>query len=135
MKNFVLAAVVMLFLVSCSGSNDIISEKKMVKVLADIHLTDGVLDNYRYTMNRYQNPDSLYLYKVAFERNDVTREEFIRSLQYYSQYPKRLDRIYTEVINRLSALRQETQDNLEKEMKKKGGKSSAPDSLKRTMPR
>lgn len=107
----------------------------MVKVLADIHLTDGVLDNYRYTMNRYQNPDSLYLYKVAFERNDVTREEFIRSLQYYSQYPKRLDRIYTEVINRLSALRQETQDNLEKEMKKKGGKSAAPDSLKRTMPR
>ena len=121
MKNYILAIAIALVVGACSNSSNVISEKKMVSVLADIYLTDGTMDTYRYGMNKYQNIDSLYLYKTAFERNGVTREEFVASFQYYARSPKVMDNIYTQVVNKLSALQQETMAISEKEHKKKQG--------------
>lgn len=89
----------------------------MASILRDIHISDAVLNNQRYTQNTFENLDSLYLYKDVFERNDVTRDEFIYSLQYYSKYPRRLDEIYTMVVNDLSSQQAKMREDMEKKGK------------------
>lgn len=107
-----------LFLSSCGSDKGVISESKMADVLRDIHMTDGVLNTYRYNLNRYVNVDSVYLYKSVFQKNKITRDEFIKSLQFYAKYPKRMDRIYTMVVDDLSTYQQEKKEEYEKSAKK-----------------
>ena len=126
---FFLAAVL---LASCShDKSNVISENKMANVLRDIHMVDGTLNTYQYSMNKFQNTDSLYVYKMAFDKNKVTRQEFIKSLEYYSKYPKKMDRIYTAVINELSSQQQNIMEELQK--KHKADSIKASDSLKRSI--
>lgn len=97
----------------------------MACILRDIHITDAVLNTHRYSQNGFQNIDSLYLYKAVFEKNNVSRDEFIHSLQYYSKYPRKLDEIYTMVVNDLSSKQAKMREDTEKQAKK-GMKNTRP---------
>ena len=114
MKKVLLIIAIAIALASCSNDSQVLSKKKMACILRDIHIADAVLNIQRYSQNNLQNVDSLYLYKDVFEKNDVSRDEFIHSLQYYSKYPRRLDEIYTMVVNDLSAKQTKMRENMEK---------------------
>ena len=113
MKKLLLIIAAAVALASCSDNDTVISQGKMASILRDIHISDAVLNTQRYTQNTFENLDSLYLYKDVFEKNDVTREEFVHSLQYYSKYPRRLDEIYTMVVNDLSAQQAKMREDME----------------------
>lgn len=114
MKKVLLIIAIAIALASCSNDSQVLSKKKMACILRDIHIADAVLNTQRYSQNNLQNVDSLYLYKDVFEKNDVSRDEFIHSLQYYSKYPRKLDEIYTMVVNDLSAKQTKMRENMEK---------------------
>ena len=118
MKRLFLIIFAVVALVSCHEDNKVLSKKKMASVFRDIHITDAVLNTQRYEQSRFENLDSLYLYKDVFKKNKVTREEFIYSLQYYSKYPRKLDEIYTMVVNDLSAQQTKMHAEVEKNAKK-----------------
>jgi hypothetical protein len=119
MKKLLLIIVAAIALASCSDNDKVISKRKMANILRDIHISDAVLNTQRYTQNSFENLDSLYLYKDVFEKNDVTRDEFIYSLQYYSKYPRRLDEIYTMVVNDLSSQQAKMREDMEKKGKER----------------
>lgn len=122
MKKIILLIAAIAALASCSKNENVLSEKKMALIIRDIHLADGVLNTHRFSQNRFENVDSLYIYKQVFEKNEVTRDEFVTSIQYYSKYPRQLDDIYTMVVNDLSAQQDKLRIELEKAGKLKKGK-------------
>jgi len=130
MKKIILLIAVIAALASCSKNDNVLSEKKMAHIIRDIHLSDGVLNTRRFTEIKSENVDSLYVYKQVFEKNKVTREEFVASMQHYSKYPRLLDEIYTMVVNDLSAQQEALRSEIEKAEKadksKKGKKKIAP---------
>ncbi|WP_320054310.1 DUF4296 domain-containing protein [uncultured Acetobacteroides sp.] len=127
MKKLLLIIAAAIAFASCSDNDQVLSKQKMANILRDIHISDAVLNTQRYSQNTFENLDSLYLYKDVFKKNDVSREEFIHSLQYYSKYPRKLDEIYTMVVNELSAQQTKMREDMEKKEK---GKAKTPKPLK-----
>jgi hypothetical protein len=77
----------------------------MVDVLVDIHLTESTLRILTDTSARLD--DTTYLrtrFAQVFSKHNVDPDDFTASLDYYMKHIEDLDKIYTEVINKLTEL-------------------------------
>jgi len=82
-----------------------LSEEQMADVLVDIHLTEATLRIANDSITRLNDTNELRnRFATVFKKNDVTPDEFNSSLNYYLEHIEKLDKIYVEVINRLTAL-------------------------------
>jgi len=102
---------------SCSHEKKIrgdeyIDRDKLVLVLSDMHLMDAITNDMRY-YRKYNPDDSLDLYGPIFEKYNVTREEYLRTLEEYSKYPELLDEVYDEVLMHLNMLQDEVENEEE----------------------
>ena len=79
---------------------DLLSEDKMVSVLADIHLTEGIASSMPVS---YDSSQVLYtlLEKDVFVKHQVSDSLFTESMRYYLQYPDIMDKIYARVVDTL----------------------------------
>lgn len=106
MKQFigiVLFVVLLSGLSSCTGTSiekpdNLIAKDEFVKMMVDIYLIQGI--------NLYASkPDSLKkitqtdLYFSVLKKYDVPDTVFIRSLIYYSSFPKDYEKIHTQIMN------------------------------------
>jgi hypothetical protein len=97
----------LLAFVSCLGGKKyIITEKKMISVLVDIHLADEI-GTSKYELDPEMELDSAGLYGWVFSKHGITRAEFDSSMLYYAGKPDVLNRIYTKVIADLSKMEAE----------------------------
>ena len=75
----------------------VLSPKKMEQFLYDYHLAQAIgqdlPQNEKYTTGAYID--------WAYRRNNITKEEFERSLIWYTRYPKELNKIYKRLSNRI----------------------------------
>lgn len=106
MKQFigiVLFAVLLSGLSSCSGTSirkpdHLIDKDEFVKMMVDIYLIQGI----NIDANK---PDSLKkitqtdLYFSVLKKYDVPDTVFVRSLIYYSSFPKDYEKIHTQIMN------------------------------------
>ncbi|MGE4585780.1 MAG: DUF4296 domain-containing protein [Mangrovibacterium sp.] len=102
-----LTALLLLSAVSCKEKGipkpeDLIGKKQMVNILYDIHLSEAMAEQYRYN-----NPDSLKLdagelYQGILNKYRLADSTLIRSILYYSSYPKIYEEIYARVIERMN---------------------------------
>jgi len=114
MKQFigiVLVAVLLSGLSSCTGTSiekpdRLISKDEFVKMMVDVYLVQGInLDASK--------PDSLKkitqtdLYFSVLKKYDVPDTVFIRSLIYYSSFPKDYEKIHTQIMNILKEKEQQ----------------------------
>lgn len=78
----------------------LLSEDKMVSVLADIHLTEGIASAMPVS---YDSSQVLYtlLEKDVFVKHQVSDSLFTESMRYYLQYPDIMDKIYARVVDTL----------------------------------
>ncbi|WP_240686613.1 DUF4296 domain-containing protein [Algoriphagus formosus] len=78
----------------------ILPENKMVEVLVDIHLQEGIASALPIS---YDSSQVLYtlLEKEIFLKHGVTDSVFTESMRYYLQYPQKMDELYTQVIDSL----------------------------------
>ncbi|MCR9017213.1 DUF4296 domain-containing protein [Aquiflexum sp. XJ19-11] len=78
----------------------ILSEDKMVEVLIDIHLAEGLVSSFpiHYDSSRVLYP---YFENEVFLKHDVTDSVFKKSLEYYMLDIKTMDRIYARTIDSL----------------------------------
>ncbi|NMC37464.1 MAG: DUF4296 domain-containing protein [Bacteroidales bacterium] len=96
--------------VACSGRKnkaehrDIIPERDLVAILADLHIADGLLSIPRIN-NLYANIDSLAAHVNVIEKHGYTKEAMDRTMRFYFiKRPKELIRIYDKVLGKLSAM-------------------------------
>ncbi|WP_262887372.1 DUF4296 domain-containing protein [Mucilaginibacter agri] len=95
----------LLFLTACK-SNDvpagIIPQKKMTGLLTEVHLVDGSL----YQVS--QNPDSLYRHGMArylavFKQYGVDSTQFRKSVEYYTANPEKMQVMYDQIMDVMTA--------------------------------
>ncbi|MCI5057160.1 MAG: DUF4296 domain-containing protein [Flavobacteriales bacterium] len=83
----------------------LIQEREMVNIIADMQLIEAI-----YRKNQFEDYDSLKIksyYARIFIKYNVDQEQFDKSLDYYQKSPRKMERIYTQVIDKLSALEEE----------------------------
>lgn len=103
MRNLIIVLVV--FFASCGYQENIpenvIPKEKMIEILVDIHLADGMFTNNN-VRTFYATKDSANYYEMIFINHGFTRENFDTSVYYYSHNINEYNKIYIEVLNKLS---------------------------------
>lgn len=114
MKQFigiVMFAAILSGLSSCSGTsirkpNNLISKDEFVKIMVDVYLIQGI-------NLEAGKPDSLKkitqtdLYFSVLKKYDIPDTVFVRSLIYYSSFPKDYEKIHTQIMNILKEKEQQ----------------------------
>jgi hypothetical protein len=110
MKQFVavfLLAMVFSGMLSCSHNtiekpDQLIGKDKFVKMLTDIYIIQGMnldVDNPQDSIKKITQTD---LYYSILKKYSVADTVFIRSLIYYSSFPKNYEKMHVEIINKLN---------------------------------
>jgi hypothetical protein len=112
MSNFlrILFAIITLTLFACSGSGEkvkrsqLIPSKEVVSILTDLYLADGLLI-LSPVRALYSKKDSSTSYMEIIEKHGYTKELMDKTMKYYfSKDPKKLEKIYDDVLARLSEM-------------------------------
>ncbi len=99
-----------LILISCghknkseSTSTTILNKKKMATVLMDVYLAEGnLMSNMQAGINTKVLTNHYYNY--IFTKHNITRDQYLKSMHYYSFHLNEMKEVYNDVINRLTAL-------------------------------
>ena len=80
-------------------SKNIISPSKLSEILADIHIAEASM------AIKYPNPDSITshypdYYNSIFQKHKVSKDDFIKTMNYYQRHPEKLEKIY-EAVNEI----------------------------------
>lgn len=98
--------VVLSVLIACCGSylpDGVLSRKKMVPILVDIHLAEAINNQkFNISMNRDSLPEELYL--SICRKYKVDRSVIEKSLLYYGKHTAEYIVIYDEVLDILSEM-------------------------------
>jgi hypothetical protein len=85
-------------------NNKLIPEKELISILIDIHITDGLLALPRINTT-YSILDSITTYYHVIEKHGYTKDMMDKTMKYYFiKDPKRLNKIYDIVLERLSEM-------------------------------
>ncbi len=106
MKNYLFIAFSCLFLVSCVEETskipeDILPSDKMVKVMIDIQLLEGI-----FAQKNLPRDSAVFLYslyeKDLFRKHQIADSTYRKSFDYYSARPLLMDKMYEQVVDSLS---------------------------------
>jgi len=106
---FILAFIVIAF-ISCDNEpikkpDHLIREKQMINMLADIHLAEATFNHMRNdTLMRNSSSENFYYSVLA--KYEVPDSVFEKSFVYYASNPKNFEKMYREVMNKLSETEQ-----------------------------
>lgn len=88
-----------LLTISCKERPNVLSEDKLIDILVDYHMAEGVVFSPdRHGLNHIQK---LEVYNYVFEKYDISKEYFDSSLNYYITKPKEFQDLYGKVIAKL----------------------------------
>lgn len=97
-----------LLLLSCNKKpSGVLEPDKMVELMVDMHLAEGVIHiNPKQFKNKQEK---LEIYYDVFQRHGITKAEMDSSLNYYLAYADEYREIYDEVIARLETMHVEAE--------------------------
>ena len=81
---------------------DILSEKEFVVVLKDIHLAKAKFELQKNKDIERGKNELANSYTLIYKKNNVSEDTFKKTLDYYAQNPKKLEIIYTDVLEQLT---------------------------------
>lgn len=119
-KTFFYLAVIAVALAAC-GERKTIPERKLVKILADMHLADAALEQGCRSKRR----DSSAVYTAILDEYGYTLTQLHSSMAVYSRSKDDADKLYGKVCKRLEKLQKQYAKALEAERKKVAADSSA----------
>ena len=104
MKHFI--PLLFLFLVGCKEKfphvpSNVIPMDKMEKILVDMHISDAVASN-RAMGDLNEKKYSGQYYEQIFKNYEITREDFIKSYNFYENNPILLNKVYDDVLGDIS---------------------------------
>lgn len=83
--------------------SDIIPENKIVSLLVDMHIADATTNLIRIKQNKLNIKPEDYYYSVL-SKHHTNKETFDKSIKYYSKNLEQYNKIYDEVLKRLSII-------------------------------
>ncbi|PRY85298.1 DUF4296 domain-containing protein [Mongoliibacter ruber] len=88
----------------------VLSEDKMVEVMIDIHLAEGLVSTFpiHYDSSRVLYP---LFEKEVFKKHQLSDSVFVRSLEYYMRDARFMDRLYARTIDSLHVIEKEGNNN------------------------
>lgn len=100
--------------------NELIPEDKLVEILTDTYLADGLLGIPRLVI-KLGPVDSVATYSHLLEKQGYTREDLDKTMKYYFiKKPKKLIKIYDKVLGILSEMESRVQKELDKSRENSG---------------
>lgn len=102
MRNALLACLFLLLTACYSRPDGVISPSKMRNFITELHLLEGTMAQNNVDM--YDERIPVYYYNALLNKHKITKAEFDSSLVYYTNHPKRFDRIYAAVMRDLEKL-------------------------------
>ncbi len=100
----------LILLISCTQSetkekSEILSEKKMVDVLVDLQISETYfLDKKNINKDETKDLQPRY-YKYIFEKHEVNKEQFDKSIKFYQEDLNKLKMIFDSVASRLELMK------------------------------
>ena len=95
------------FNTSIAKPDKLIPKEEFVKMMVDIYLIQGIntdISNPKTLKKKLTQTD---LYYSVLKKYDVADTVFIRSLIYYSSFPKEFEKMHTRIINTLNEAEQQ----------------------------
>jgi len=87
----------------CDRPKSVLNQREMEDVLFDLHKLEGTLSvkdgNYIF-----DKKDNLY-YSSILKKHHITQADFDSSVVWYTKHPKQFERMYDNIIDRMSALK------------------------------
>jgi len=111
MKNLMFFLLLILF--ACQNKETttieqaIIPEDVMIDMIVDFSLLDVSVEKDRLKSNKEIYKKKLSYYKVVFDKFNYTEEDFIQSYQIYSEDLVEFDKMYDQVLEKLSIIEAE----------------------------
>jgi hypothetical protein len=95
---------------SIKKPDQLIAKDKFVKMMGDIYLVQGfnIEQSKPDSLKKFTQTD---LYFSVLKKYNVPDTVFIRSLIYYSSFPKEFEKIHTQIMNKLSETEQQFKPN------------------------
>lgn len=86
---------------------NLIKEDKMIDIIVDAHLAEAAF-NLRHSRDSLimQSSSTNFYYSVLKDHN-VADSIFEKSFVYYASYPKKFEKMYQDVMNKLNEMEQE----------------------------
>jgi len=89
--------------------DDLIGNKKMVNILYDLHLSESLSHYYKGNNRKNQNGNkdkktyfsSKDFYKDILDKYEISDSTLSTSILYYSSFPKKYEKIYAQVSERI----------------------------------
>lgn len=110
MKKVVYALFFLVLLAACRTDpppRKAIPREKYIDVLVDVHLAEAMYrDRFRL---RADSLKSSPLYLLVLEKHGVSDDQMLQTTAYYSRHQKDYDKIYAEVLTKISLLTEEEQ--------------------------
>jgi hypothetical protein len=109
-KALFILAILGLTLISCDKEvipkpSPLIREKQMINMLVDIHLAEATFNHMRYD-SIIRNSSSENFYYSVLQKYEVADSVFEKSFVYYASNPRNFEKMYREVMNKLSETEQ-----------------------------
>jgi hypothetical protein len=101
-----------LLMASCGGSAEngnktvpahIIAPSEMSSILADIHISEASLEYKTITPGDTLKLLARTYYQHVFNKYGIDADKFRQSMDYYKDNPVQMDKVYEQVIEKLSA--------------------------------
>lgn len=106
--------IILLLLFSCSSQEptsipaNILSKEKMAKLLTDVHILEASMNLNLSNEIRSVNENREETMLAVLKKDEVTREQYDESFQFYSEHPELFGEVYKLVLSNLSELQAKT---------------------------
>jgi len=109
-KTAIILALLVYVFVSCDDSvikkpDSLVKEKQMINMLIDIHLAEATFNRMRYD-TIIRNSSSANFYYSVLDKYEIPDSVFEKSFLYYASDTKNFEKMYREVMNKLSETEQ-----------------------------
>ena len=86
---------------------NLIKEEKMIEMMLDMHLAEAIFQNQRYQDSAILKTTSADFYYSVLEEYNVPDTLFEKSFVYYASNPRQFEKMYQDVMNKLSEMEQQ----------------------------
>lgn len=87
------------------------SRNNFIDLLVDIHIFDAFSTDHSLS-GYFKGIDSLSLYTSIFRKHHANYESFEKTMNWYSEQPEKLNKLYDEVFGKINKMNQELSEQL-----------------------
>jgi len=116
MKNiFIIILFILVAFVSCEEPpaekpKHLIKENQMIDMMVDVHLAQATYNNRHRQDSLLTQTTATDFYYSVLDKYNVPDSVFEKSFIYYASNPKKFEKMYREVTNKLNEMQQEFSD-------------------------